>query len=371
MAKQKSGLYRTKVVIGHDRDGKPITKYISGKTKKELEENRQEILRHYATGALEVQRDVSFKDYALEWYTVFKKPKVSRSTQQNYESAFNQRINPWFKERQLRSITATDLQVFTNSMSGMSSSSIDDTLAIIRNTFALAYNTGIIDRNPALHIEKPDSESESRRALTEAEKAAVLEVGKSDPEGFFLLLLYYTGLRRGEALGLRWEDVDLKEKMIAVRRDVDFATGEIGKLKSEKSERSVPIPPALEDLLRSRRGVPKSYLIPAPRDGGFMGKSTYERMWRRLSKAIANFNLKQHEKDPKTEIIETKEGRSVLTPHYFRHNYCSILYNAGVDVVCAQRYMGHADITTTLRIYTHLSAKNEDENAQKVRSAFG
>ena len=69
--------------------------------------------------------------------------------------------------------------------------------------------------------------------------------------------------------------------------------------------------------------------------------------------------------------IETREdGASILTPHYFRHNYASILYNAGVDVLSAQKFLGHANVKVTLEIYSHLSKEKEDASAGAVMDAF-
>ncbi len=62
---------------------------------------------------------------------------------------------------------------------------------------------------------------------------------------------------------------------------------------------------------------------------------------------------------------------SVLTAHYFRHNYASLLYNAGVDVLTAQRYLGHSDPSTTLRIYTHLSKQTATKDKKKVMKILG
>ena len=62
---------------------------------------------------------------------------------------------------------------------------------------------------------------------------------------------------------------------------------------------------------------------------------------------------------------------SMLTPHYFRHNFASILYNSGVDVLTAQKWLGHSDPKTTMSIYSHLSDKTKDLNADKLRKAFG
>ena len=69
--------------------------------------------------------------------------------------------------------------------------------------------------------------------------------------------------------------------------------------------------------------------------------------------------------------IETREdGSSILTPHYFRHNYASILYNAGIDVLSAKKFLGHSNVKTTLEIYSHLSKEKEDANAAAVRGVF-
>ena len=81
---------------------------------------------------------------------------------------------------------------------------INDCYSILRNCFALAYAQGIIDRDPAVALKKPQpADAEERRALTDPETNAVLTLIDTHPDGLFLALLYYTGLRRGEALGLR------------------------------------------------------------------------------------------------------------------------------------------------------------------------
>ena len=359
MPKQKSGLYRTKVTVGHDSGGKPIVKYISGKTKKELEEARQEVLKHYTLDAAAAQRDVLFGDYAQEWYDIYKKPLIAVSSQSGYNAALGQLI-PYFENRQLRSITAAELQLYMNKLNGKSKTTIAYHNAIIKNVFESAYANGIIDRDPARGLKKPSAEKKSRRALTDAETSAVLSVGKKHPEGLLLLLLYYTGLRRGEALGLQWKDIDFLKKQLSVKRDVDFITGTIGTVKTKSSLRTVPIPDELITELNSVRGVGETYVIQSPQSHSYLSIRTFNRRWDRLMKAL-------RDEDPS---IESEEGMSILTPHYFRHNYASVLYNANVDILAAQKFLGHSDIKTTLQIYAHLSEGKEMESADKVRDAF-
>lgn len=360
MGKQKDGRYRAKVTVGHDASGKPIVKYASGRTKKELEANKEELRRSFVTGAIHAQRDVLFNAYALEWYEVHKNPHIGNSSRNNYSSIMNCYILPAFPDRQLRAITANDLQRFMNGLAGKNKTTITYANTIIKNVFRTAYTDGIIDRDPTVSLVKPSASSTKRRALTDAETAAALKVGADHPDGLILLLLYYTGARRGEALGLQWQDVDFVRREIHIRRDIDFVTNSIGDLKTTYSERTIPLPSELASALDTRRGIGETFIIQSPKTHSFLPQSTFSRLWKRLMKSMT-------ESDPS---IEQKNGASILTPHYFRHNYASVLYNAGVDILAAQKFLGHADVKTTLQIYSHLGAGKEMENAEKVREAF-
>ena len=97
-------------------------------------------------------------------------------------------------------------------------------------------------------------------------------------------------------------------------------------------------------LLQKNRQISNGYVIRAPRTGEFWSQATFVRRWKLLQAALLNA----------ARGIESNGAGSILTPHYFRHNYASILYRSGVDVLTAQRFLGHTDPTTTMRIYTHL-----------------
>lgn len=360
MAKQKDGRYRAKITVGHTEDGKPVVKYASGRTKKELEANKEELRRTYIAGQCRVPRNALFGPYAAEWYAAYKKPNLSKSSRNTYASVFNVHILPEFANRQLRAITAADLQLFLNSKAGMSVSSLGYMHSILRSVFQRAYADGVIDRDPTVGLQKLPAKKESRRALTAQERAAALAVGAEHKDGILLLLLYYTGMRVGEVLGLQWRDIDFTEKMIHVRRDMDFKAGELGNLKSGCSRRDIPMPEPLRDALMAIRGVGSTAVIQSQQTHTHLPESTYRRMWARLMRAMYAYDTS----------IESADGKSVLTAHYFRHNYATMLYDADVDILSAQRFLGHADAKTTLSIYAHLSQGKEDKNAAKVRGIF-
>lgn len=93
--KQKSGLYRTKVKIGVNADGKDIFKYVSGRTKKELEDAKREVIAHYISGETTAS-DCLFGEYAVKWYKTKIEPNLAASSCESYRTALNKDITPVF-----------------------------------------------------------------------------------------------------------------------------------------------------------------------------------------------------------------------------------------------------------------------------------
>lgn len=352
--------YRAKVTVGHDADGLPIIKYASGRTKRELEDNKAELRRVYVEGLEDAPRDVLFNQYALEWYEVYKKPHIKEGSRGAYQAAFNKHIFPAFASRQLRAIRQADLQEFFNSRSYMSRTTISYMATIFSGVFKRALIDGIVSRDPTQGLRKAHAPEQKKRALTAAEEAAALHVARTHPEGLLLSVLYYTGMRRGEALGLKWSDFDFTTRKIKICRDIDYKTQSEGELKNASSERVVPMSDMLYDAVNAARGIGDAYVFQSPTSAAHLCEATYKRRWARLMSAMYAF-------DPS---IENSDGRSVLTAHYFRHNFASLCYNAGVDVMTTHKWLGHSDPRTTLSIYTHLSNQKEECDAEVMNSAF-
>lgn len=351
MGKQKDGRYRAKVTIG---DG--IVKYVSGRTKKELEAAKEAVRQEYITGRSTPENAV-FGAYAVQWYNTYKKPNIGASAQSSYKTALNLHILPVLGDKRLAAISAMDLQELLNSKADTCATIIENVYHILESIFKRAYTEGIIPRDITVGLEKPSKAKESRRALTEAEEAAA-KVLMHEENGLLVALLYYTGMRLGEALGLQWECVDFKRKMIHVKQQMNLREGKITPPKTKESIRDIPMPEELEAMLV--RGFPTAFVFPNP-TGTYYRSSSANRLWIGLMRRMVEI-------DP---TIETRgDGVALLTPHYFRHNYASVLYNAGVDVLSAKKFLGHSNVKTTLEIYSHLSKEKEDANAAAVRDVF-
>ena len=347
--------FRGKVRIGYTPEGKPIDKNVSGKNKLELEIAKQACREHFILGR-PIPKDQAFYEYAEEWYRLKKEPFISQASRASYKSLFMRHLLPAFGLQRMTAINASQLQEFLNEFAGASRSQITLVVGTLKAIFASAYAEGIIERDPSGALIRPKAHRKGeRRPLTKEETQHILQVAQTHPEGLILAVLYYLGLRRGEALGLKWGDFDFREDQVHVQRDIDFtgSTAQEGDLKTEASDRYVPVPEELKEMLLPRKGRPDEYVFQTSK-GKPISQATFKRMWCRLMLAAGCVEWREQKPDTDRENDILKCIKPLLTPHYFRHNYVTLLYEAGVDPLIAMKIVGHSDYQTTANIYTHI-----------------
>lgn len=366
--KQKSGLYRTKVKIGVNADGKDMFKYVSGKTKKELEDAKREVIARYI-GNTGLNDDVLFGKYAQDWYFNAKQPMLSESTKASYRTMLNKYVLPVFGDRNMRSVTASELQKWMNGFAMMSGTTIAQAATVIRSIFGSALADRIIPSDPSASINLPKSKKEQhKRSLTAEETDKILDLIEHHTHGDYLACLYYTGARPGEVRGLMWGDFDWDNNVIHIRRDIDYkANCSAGALKTEAAYREVPIQDELRKILYPKREHPNSYLFTGDRSGKPWSKSTAERIWldmMRQAGLVEQRNAEWKNKDIRSELKPT------ITPYYLRHNYITQCWQAGIDPMITMRIVGHTDYRTTANIYTHLQYEHIERSRMDLQRVF-
>lgn len=360
MKKQSSGLYRTKVTIGHDPEGKPIVKWISAKTKRELEDKKRATIEYYITGT-GAGGEAMFKPYAEQWLIAYKSNK-SPSTYLSYMSVIKNQLNPVFGDRNLKSITALDIQSFMNTLSGRSAALINFAAGALNSIFKAAMRDRLVIANPASVIEKPQPKrAKAKPALTKAQRKTIESVIAEHPDGLFVAMLYYTGMRISEACGIQWGDIDWKERFIHVQRNIDHSGGHtrVGPLKTPQSDRYIPIAEPLMALLRKRPvGLPGSFLF--TNKGGLPISYTTARTL--FLEVMYSAGLAKY----KDETL-----KSVISPHALRHNFITICYEKGIDAFTASKLAGHSNPNVTMAIYTHLSKEHLQDLSPAISKMFG
>lgn len=368
--KQKNGLYRARVKIGVDANGKDVYKYISGRTKKELEQHRQEIISTYITGTA-LNSDRLFGEYAQEWFTLRIKPKLSASSVESYRVALNKYILPRFGDHNLRAVRPLDLQLFLDEFEGKSATSITYIYATLRKIYRAALTDRLITLDPTASIAKPGAKPpEEKRPLTPRERSIIASVCETNEKAIYLALLYYLGVRSGEACGLQWGDVNWKTRTIHVCRDIDYkAGGQEGKVKTPKSVRDVPIPQPLYDILSKRREMPGTYIVPGPSPSLPITKAMLRANWIEMM-LLCGFVTEAKKDNKYAPWHLTSKWQATITPHYLRHNYITMLWERDFDVYTTARIVGHSNINTTLKIYTHLTEQKYNSAAHRIDDMF-
>lgn len=344
MKRRKDGRYSRDIVI----DGKRHVFYSSEPTERAAVRDIERQMLRFTEA-----RDAGplFSEVAEE-YIKSVDGKIAETTYAGYNAAINQ-TSDYFKGERIRALTAKDIDSYLRHMvrQERAGKTIRNHLDAIRHVYEYAAEHYSIP-NVAATVKAPRGKaSKVREALTDAEQEIVLQSADA-PFGLFAILLLYTGLRRGELFGLRWSDFDFESGFITVSRSITYAANSTPILKEPKTAAGVrrvlilaPVVRLIKPLYDAAKNKDEYVLTgEKPR-----GQSWYRRRWDKYLEAT---------------------GLNV-TQHQFRHTYATILYEAGVDELAAQTLMGHKDISTTHKIYTHLRDKHMTENLDKLKSFIG
>lgn len=265
-----------------------------------------------------------------------------------YEAALRLRVLPELGHRRLVEVTRTDLQDLVDGLlaSGLNASTIGVTLLPLRAIYRRALSRGEIAVNPTTGLEMPAVRGRRDR-IAAPEECAKLLAALARADRALWATAMYGGLRRGELMALRVEDIDLANGVIHVRRGWDAIEGEIA-TKSGR-DRRVPVAAVLRDYLDEHLlsiGRQEGLVFGVTAASPFTGTPTAtraKRAWKRA--ALAS-----------------------ITMHECRHTFASLMIAAGVNAKALSTYMGHANISITLDRYGHLMPGNEDEAARLLDS---
>jgi integrase len=262
---------------------------------------------------------------------------------------------PGLGKYQLKRLSVPIVQTFLNGKlrEGQSVRNVQILRQILSAALSRAQREELIARNVARLVELPTWEPVQVVPWSPAEALAFLEVAASDPlyPAFVLLLLY--GMRRGEVLGLRWQDIDADAAMIRVRQQVQRIQGElyIGPVKTRAGSRDLPLIGLAKTALNARHAVQeadRTKLGSAWTDTGLVFTT-------RTGRPVEPRNLVRS-----FARICQDSGIRQIRVHAVRHTTASLLKYLKVPPRDAQVILGHAHVTTTQQIYTHV-----DEAAQR------
>lgn len=333
-------------------DGK--RKSFSSKEPRKVWEKYNAYLRASNEQREEMKRGKSFESVANEWWAE-KQQTVAFGTVRCYKPAHARAVRA-FGSMPVTQISPAQCNAFLESMN-QAHNTVANQLSVLNMIFKYAILKGYAKENPCLYLTVPSHLPRKTRQLLTPEQLQAVKDSSDKPCSLLAILILYTGARCGEALALQWKDVDMEAKKISITKAVVFHGNSpvIEKPKTEAGIRTVPLLTPLETVLRPLVDEKDTYVIGGAKP---LSKSALNRYWEKYTKSLG-LGHSEKQGDP---------WRPSIDRHQIRHEYATMLYEAGVDVLAAKTIMGHTDITTTQRIYTHIRESRIEDARSKLEA---
>lgn len=362
--------YRIDIESGRRYDGtrNRIVKYANTLT--EARAIRDDILYEIRNKKLKPNSNISFYDFSKLWIKDYVEVNVKPSTASGYKCNLNAYILPVFKDYRLNEIKSYHLERFYNDLKNRTTHLLDSngmrkklsstTIQKVHRQLSLMFNTAIkwdfLDINPCTKVMKPPTQASPEMDFySEKEINEILDCLENEGLSFktAIYMLIFGGFRRGELLGLHWEDVNFETRMISVKRNLINIRhrGVIeDTTKTLKSVREVLMPKKVFDLLslyKMEQENNKRLLKDNWKDSPYVFKSEFggfinpERLTDKWNRFLKKYKLRK------------------LRLHDLRHTSATFLISKGIPIATVSKRLGHSNIYTTLNIYTH--SVNDDE----------
>lgn len=386
ISQRKDGTWCAVITIGRKEDGSLKRRFFYGKTREEAAGKLTKALAELQQGTYVEPSKLTVGEWLDTWLKEYSRPHTRPTTRDNYEMVIRVHIKPAISNILLSKLTATHLQKFYNDLlakgrkdgkGGLSSRTVRLAHTIMHASLKQALQSGLVVKNVSEATKPPRMQKQEMRVLTPEEMDRFLKAIEGDRLAAAFLLDLSTGLRRGELLALRWQDMDLrwqdgelKEGVVNVKRTLVRVNVEDGSTKTaltyqepktKHGRRMVPIPGEVLPELKSHKV-----------------RQAQERL--KLGEAYENNNLVFCAVDGKpldpssfgkhfSKLVQ-QAGIKGATMHTLRHTYATRLLEANEHPKVVQELLGHSNITMTLDTYSHVMPELKRAAAAKLNGLF-
>jgi integrase len=347
-----------RVYLGEKANGKRdyLNQTVKG-SKKDAQAILNKLLRDKDMGVLLEPSRMSLDDYLDHWLEVSVKPRVRARTHKEYGDTLRRYVRPRIGIRRLDNLKPVDIQaVYSEMQEAGLGGMVRLTHTLLKGALTQAVKWQMLARNPADYVDLPKRKASSKtRALSKQEVERFIEATRRSKWHTFFHLMVGTGLRPSKALALTWKDVDLAKGTLTVRHSLGWLKGEkrfvFNDPKTASSRRTVPLPYGLVKLLS-------------------------EHMTAQFEKGFTELVFCTRAGDPAHQRVIVQEafkpalvraGLSKETRLYdLRHTHATLLLLAGVHPKVVSERLGHASVSITLDVYSHVLPNMQQEAAEKL-----
>lgn len=301
---------------------------------------------------------MKYKIWLNEWLENTVKPTVKYRTYEKYDRIVNKQIAPKLGEYELNDLSVNTLQEFTAKLSiTYSANTVNGIVAVVRSSLERACQIGLIDKQFADSIKRPKIvEKQVECFSVDEQKKIEAYILQSDKDKLFgTILCLYTGLRIGELLALKWEDIDFSKALISITKSCNDSwengkyVKKIDTPKTATSKRLIPIPRQLLQSLKAIQKRCKSDMVVSSDNVDQISIRSYQRTFELMLKKL---------KIPHKGF------------HALRHTFATRAIECGMDVKTLSEILGHKNSTITLNRYTHSLLEHKTAMMNKLGKLF-
>ena len=362
--KRKDGRWEGRYTAGHNLEtGKPIYRNVLGKTQAEVKEKLKTAIQETQSLDFSKTGQYTVGQWMDVWYENYAKIKVRPSSHQTYKGYIENHIKPNIGDIPLEKLTTLDLQRLYKTLlangrvdrleskgqpKGLSPKTVRNIHQILSSALKLAQEQRLILTNPAEGCALPKVEHREMKTLPVEQLQSFLR--EAEDSGVFAL--YYlelaTGLRRGELLGLKWEDIDLEHGDLRVRRQIARINGRVveAPLKTKNAYRTLPLAENTVSILKEQKKKVGSspWVFPSATGGPISPDSVLHMLHRVLKRA----------------------GLPEVRFHDLRHTFATLALQNGVDIKTVSGMLGHFSAGFTLDTYAHVTTSAQKAAANTM-----
>lgn len=344
---------------------------IYGKTRREVRDKLAKALADRADGIVFDDENMTVGEYLKRWLSDCVRGTVRESTFSRDKYLMNNHAIPALGRVKLKNLGALRLQgLYRDRLdSGLSAATVQKMHHVLHKALDQAVRWNLIPRNPADAVKAPTPVPKEMRPLSVHEARGLLEVARGNRLEAFYVLALHTGMRSGELLGLKWEDIDLGSSVPSLRvRRTLTRTGNgkglaLGEPKTKKSRRTVRLTPRAVEALKSHRARQAEEKLKAG--------ALYEDRGLVFSGEGGNLLNPSNIRQRSFAMLLKKAGLPGITFHDLRHTCASLLFQRNIHPKFVQELLGHASVAITLDTYSHMLPGMGGEATDAMGEALG
>lgn len=361
ISQRKDGKWTGSLIVGYDETGKAKRKYVYGNSHRDVSKKLKELTVKVETKTYTEPNKMTFAEWVNVWLEEYKKPSLRVTTYEGYRAMADHHIIPVLGGMKTTKINTAHIQKFYNKKQGegLAPKTIRFMHCVIRGALEQAKKEGMMFINPAEAVVLPRLEHEEMKTFSSDQAVVFL---KEADEGRYFAVYYLaltTGMRRGEILGLRWQDLDFERGTLSINKSlVRVKSGLVLQdPKTQKARRTIKLPDSAVRILRKHKTAQKQERLRL--EGDYQDQDLI--FANEIGKPTCPRALTRH-----FERLLKRAGLPAIRFHDLRHTFATLALENGIDIKTIQENLGHSSISLTGDIYSHVTGKMKDVAAQKI-----